>query len=499
MAERLTGDDRTIETEGVRITSPGLTGTVEVHLPGTPGLRAAEASTGELQQALSNTGFLEQLTVEIRDPEAVPVPQGAPTRSTALGEPALAIEVPGPGSGRLQVLLAADEDGVVSWRLPEDVPPAEAPTRGGERRTYLLPRTVVARPTGGHRGLLGAIGKKVFKFLTVKLIDPVLGKITDHFVSKWEKKNRPYRLRSFTPDDYAVAGGTELGPADLARLTEGRALIFVHGTMSTTHGAFRRLPRDLVAELDRRYGGRLLAIDHPTVSVTPAENAQEIAAVFAERMEPGRRLEVDLVAHSRGGLVARELAERQALAGMPEGLMRFGSVVLVAAPNDGSVLADRHHLSDFIDTYTNLLELIPDNPVVDLLEVVLTVLKQLAVGAMGGLDGITVMATGSDYLRGLNAGPQPSGVTYRAIASDFEPAAGSGLGRFAHDRLFDKVFSHAKNDLVAPTDGVHTVTAGAAAFPIAEPLLFPPADAVDHSSYWDKTPTREAFGRWLTG
>ncbi|HEX2253443.1 MAG TPA: hypothetical protein VHQ65_09265, partial [Thermoanaerobaculia bacterium] len=91
-----------------------------------------------------------------------------------------------------------------------------------------------------------------------------------------------------------------------------------------------------------------------------------------------------------------------------------------------------------------------------------------------------------------------AGAAYRAIASDYEPAPGTALGRFARDRLTDSVFQRAGNDLVVPTDGVHTV-GGAGAFPIAQPVLFAAADAVDHSSFWDRPPAVAAFERWLTG
>ncbi|HEX2252564.1 MAG TPA: hypothetical protein VHQ65_04790, partial [Thermoanaerobaculia bacterium] len=404
MPERLTGDDRVVEIEGVRITSPGLTGTVEVHRPGSPGMRAAEAATADLHSALAATGMVEQLTVEILRPEERPLPAGAATRSTARDEPALVVEVPGPGSGRAQVLLAADEDGVLSWHLPVDGTPAQAATRGEERRTYLLPRRVVPAAAAGTRGLIGAVGRKLFKVLSFRLLDPVLGRIGDGFASAWERRNRPHRLRSFSRDDFQAPAGTELAPTDFARLAGGRALLFVHGTLSTTHGAFGRIEPALVDELHQRYGGRVFAFDHPTISVTPQENARVLAQLLAEGRPAGQGFDVDVVAHSRGGLVIRELVERPGEAGLPEGLLRLGTVVFVATPNAGTALADRHHLSDFVDTFTNLLELVPDNPVVEILASVITVLKQVAVGALGGLDGITAQAPGSEYLTGLNRG-----------------------------------------------------------------------------------------------
>ena len=60
----------------------------------------------------------------------------------------------------------------------------------------------------------------------------------------------------------------------------------------------------------------------------------------------------------------------------------MGRVVFVAGPNAGTILADADHLGDLVDRYTNLLAFFPDNEVTDVLEGVITVVKQLAVGAV---------------------------------------------------------------------------------------------------------------------
>lgn len=493
MPERLPGDDRSVEIEGVRITSPGLAGIVDVHRGGSSGMRSAEAATEDLSDALNASGMVEQLTVEIREHEERPLPTGAATRSTTTGEPAVEIEVPTPGSGRMQVLLAADEDGVLTWHLPDDVPPSEAATRGGDTRTYLLPRHVVTPPeTPGHRGLIGALGKKLFKVLSFRLIDPLIGEVADFYARRWENEHKPHRLRSFTPDDFTDDQGTPIDGDRLDSLAADRCLLFVHGTLSSTHGAFHRLPRKVVEELHRHYEGRVFAFDHPTVSVDPAVNARFFLETLGDRA-----LDCDVVCHSRGGLVTRVLAERPAVVELPASNLEMGKVVFVATPNAGTPLADRNHLSDFIDTYTNILSLVPDNVVTDALEVLITVLKQLAVGALGGLEGIMAQAPDSKFLRQLNQAGGAGDTRYAAISSDFEPAAGSSLARFARDVVTDRVFGDAGNDLVVPTDGVH-VGGGGGRFPITDPLLFASADAIDHSGFWPEERTGEALAQWLT-
>src|SRR4029078_7594262 len=97
----------------------------------------------------------------------------------------------------------------------------------------------------------------------------------------------------------------------------------------------------------------------------------------------GSVLEVDLVTHSRGGLVGREIASARDLT--------VTGMVMVASPNAGTRLADREHLSDLLDRITDLAQFVPDNGVTETIGLVLAVLKQLGVRAAGGLGGISVM------------------------------------------------------------------------------------------------------------
>ena len=107
-----------------------------------------------------------------------------------------------------------------------------------------------------------------------------------------------------TVDGYRSSVADPFADADWARLGEGRALVLVHGTFSTAHGAFGSLPRTTMTALHEAYGGRVVALDHHSVSVTPKENAELLAGLVPD----GAALEVDLVTHSRGGLVGREIA-----------------------------------------------------------------------------------------------------------------------------------------------------------------------------------------------
>ena len=172
-----------------------------------------------------------------------------------------------------------------------------------------MPRTVAPTPEGeaATRSLGGAIGKKLLKVLVFPLIDPIIGKIGEDFASKWEAKKRPYGLRTFTPDDYNQEAGTPITPERLRQMSGGRALLFVHGTFSRAFSAFGALSRPTVEKLHEIYQGRVFAFDHFTMSEDPIQNARW----FVDHLPPNLHLDVDIICHSRGGLVSRILAERQ--------------------------------------------------------------------------------------------------------------------------------------------------------------------------------------------
>jgi pimeloyl-ACP methyl ester carboxylesterase len=465
-----------------------------VHQPGTDGMRGAEDSTPEFRRALDEAGMSEQLTVEISGQRELDASGGSRGGG---GGSEITVEVPGPGDGNGQLLLYAAEDGSLSWHLPDDVDPGEVVTRGGERRTYRLPRAVVvAEDDGsGQRGILGAVGTKLFKVLVFPLIDPVLGKVGDWFAGRWEEKNRRNLVRWFAPDDFQRADVAAFATPDWGRVEGGPALLFIHGTTAQSNTAFQQLPAATLTELVKRYEGRVFALDHFTISVTPHENIRWLAEQLAA-IAGSAPLTLDIVSHSRGGLVGRVLAERAEDVGLA-GRVTVRTLVMVGTPNAGTALADKANLSKLMDRVTDLVQFIPDNGVTDVLGLVLSILKQLTVGAFGGLDGIMAMDPHGDYLRAFNTTPG-STATYRAIASDYAPPKGSSLATVARDAGTDLVFARAGNDLVVPTDGVARVE-GATGFPVADPLVFPREAGVDHSSYFTRPEVSAKLLEWLPG
>ena len=98
------------------------------------------------------------------------------------------------------------------------------------------------------------------------------------------------------PDD-----APEAVKKEAAETAKHPLLVFVHGTGSSTLGSFgelRTTGKDVWAALEARFGPRIYAFEHKTLSESPITNARQLL----DKLPKGAR--VNLVSHSRGGLVA---------------------------------------------------------------------------------------------------------------------------------------------------------------------------------------------------
>ena len=489
-----------VEVGSCRLRTPGLEGLATARTQAAPGTRASGSADPALAQAMARHNVQVQEAIEIE--EAGEVPVGAYDLRTKYGEPAIALDAPEPVNGWGQFVLAVDESGVATWNFaaPASGPAGPAPQMrdGSHAQTYLIRRAVppAPAPSAGEpqmRGTLGVVAKKVLEVLVFPLIDPALGAIGEYFAAAWERDFRPYRVRDFTPEGYRSGEPGPFRAEDWGRLAGGPALLLIHGTFSRAHEGFRDLPGDYVAQLHKLYQGRVFAFDHYTLSHDPRRNAEW----FLEQIPNGAELDLHVVCHSRGGLVARALAEKQSEFSLGSRKLRVDRVVHVAAPNAGTPMTDATHLNDLIDAYTNILNFLPDSPTSLVLDGLLVVAKQLAANTVKGLDGLQAMLPTGRFLREwLNVGTVPA--RYLAVASNYRPR-NSGLLSWASDRLFSRIFLGAENDLVVPTASVYDQN-GSAPFPIADArrLVFGPGDGVTHVGYFAQERARKAILQWLS-
>jgi hypothetical protein len=512
--ERATLDGAThVTVDGITIHAPGVEGQVAVArgsaLPAAAeaqrrGTARGDAAAGAPYAADSRSGSRSGLSPELgralrrqgmRTARTLVIDGVRPARR-GVAEP-ITLTTQRPRTGRAQVLLVV-QDGIATWHHSRESQVEPAAVRRGRRGpaasaapsrrlTYEVPQ--LAEPGRVTRAGLIPVGP-IIKVITFP-ISHVIGEAARFTARRWDRSHHPPLLRTWQAD----GAFTELGDADWPRLAAGRALLFIHGTFSTTTGGFGALPLDARVELHRRYGGRVLAYDHPTIADDAAVNARDFYALVGDH-----GLDLDIVCHSRGGLVARSIAERPGSLSTLGRNTRVHQIVLVACVNNGTVLADVPRWGAMVDRYTTLLTLLPVPGAAQTLEAVLAVVKSIAVETAHDLEGLSSMAPGSAFLRQLNvAGTQPEQATYRAITSNFEPRDPDLLA-WLRNRGRDAIFGEAPNDMLVAVESM-TGPNGSDRFPIspANVVGFGPADAIEHSMYFGQARTAGAFLAWLTG
>jgi hypothetical protein len=308
-----------------------------------------------------------------------------------------------------------------------------------------------------------------------------------------ESKYRQELVRSVTVDNYRLKVSEPF--TNWTALEGKRSLLVVHGIFSTTHGVLSQYPRTEMEELVRRYEGRVIALDQLTVTRSPQENAQTLI----NALPPTGKFEFDILCHSRGGIVARTLAEQHV--SRPDCL--FPRVFFVATPNAGSVLADAEHIMDMIDVFTNLLTSFPDGPVMYSIEIILGLIKLVALTAERHLPGLAAMSTTGYIATELNRATEPSMARYAAAASNYEPDPRGDnsfftgrIGNAIIDRVFRSGSRAVANDLVVPFEGVFASN-GHKSFPITDTVRFAPADHVWHTGFFAQPRAQEAIRKHL--
>jgi hypothetical protein len=395
----------------------------------------------------------------------------------------------GSGSTDLRVAATPGED-VVVLRIangpalvlhPEtarDLLNAQAPpsgtTRGASQDdpfTCAVPSRLGWRltGTGSPQATRGLIGDVLLAGLEV---------VTDLFKEKAEHLVASEVVRRV--DGHVRAGVHRLQPdgiGDLKRrvpettLPAGASpvLVFVHGTFSSTEGTFADLwtqhPRHVRTLFDA-YPERVVALEHPTLGVSPVSNA----TALAQAMAPNARLH--LVTHSRGGLVAETLARVCAdpdaalgsLGRAPDATLRrelealavivkrkrlaVDRIVRVACPARGTLLASRR-LDAYLSVFRWTLQLAGVPVVPGLVDFLGEVAKRRADPAE--LPGLAAQIPDSPLVRWLNAADARVPGDLRVVAGDLQ---GDSVTSWLKTLLAD-AFYWTDNDLVVQTRSMY--------------------------------------------
>jgi hypothetical protein len=341
-------------------------------------------------------------------------------------------------------------------------------------------------------------------------------------------------VREYDRDQVASEGILMLGDGGLAPLTRDalaatrpagreRVLLVVHGTFSNAASPVEGLGRPFMQWARQRYRA-VIALDHWTLSKTPLDNARlltEQLRMLAPELLEERRL--DVISHSRGGLVARSFCSQ------PEAARAVRNLVFLGTPNCGTDLANPDNWGAMADALINMTGL--DHA--QLFGRLAGLLARLAVAggtqAIPGLLAQNPLAAGlpGEFLHTLQ---QPlglySGVRLAFVTTEFEPtplipnlkALWGAAKQAGLDALVDKLFGVA-NDLVVNTSNVWCIeqpsSAGAnlPAFVDPERVLayVPPTSSfalparvrrveqlgVHHTNLYAQPATHEAIKRWL--
>jgi triacylglycerol esterase/lipase EstA (alpha/beta hydrolase family) len=263
-------------------------------------------------------------------------------------------------------------------------------------------------------------------------------RMTQAMINKIEAHSKPEQLLALSRGH-----GVPAMPEDLAAARGRKVLLLVHGVFSSVEGGFGDL--DLQPLLER-YQGRVFGYDHWTIAKTPQQNALNLL----QRLPADAGWEVDILCHSRGGLLVRSLlTEGMAdIAGARAGrIAKVGKVMFVAAANQGSPLASPDDIKQFLNVAAMLASFSGGMA----LDVVIG-LARMVVSLGFGRPSVQALATGSSLIAQLDR----SGSLLNAGNSYYARA------NFAYgDSLLERtgaLLSHAllegANDLVIPYDNV---------------------------------------------
>jgi len=360
------------------------------------------------------------------------------------------------------------------------------------------------------RGWLGQAVLGAFKVLTGPLEDRAASFAASLITTKVDGKveSGVYTLK---PDalDKPLKGSGQL-VKDVPAAGEPM-LVLIHGTFVDTVSTFGKLwaqHPQTVGSLFEQYGGRVYALDHPTMGVSPIANA----LTLVRALPAGARLH--LLTHSRGGLVAEVLARacggkslgadelalfdgdayaahRQDLAALFDAVkkkqIKVDRVVRVACPARGTLLASKR-----FDAYLSVLQWglklagVPVAP--ELVDFLHEVARRRADPAQ--LPGIEAMMPESPVIAWLNRGDQQIPGELRVIAGDMQ---GDSVGSWVKTLLTD-AFYWTDNDIVVQTRSMYggapratTAPGGGASF------LLDQGAKVTHFNYFANGATVDAI------
>lgn len=510
-------------------------------LPGEPGYEQALAKD-VLLESLRDTGLEKIESIDLAPRRDRGIDGKLPTNRRGT----VKLEVQVPPDEDAVVLL--EQDGVYSWQLPVnraertrsldagprtarfeiDIQPVPARRR---RRAVALEEPEAGETAktgeGGERpedsrtrGFLGDLVGGAVQAIVFRFVAPV---VLDKAVDKLEEQVRPGLVHITGGDVGAWRRLDRLDELDLPAAGPLRLLLFVHGTFSSTLGAFAPLALTPGAEgfVDTLVGAydAVIGFDHKTLSLDPRENAGDLLERLSP-LGPEREVVIDIVTHSRGGLVTRSFVEEVLPAAGWKASVDI--VVFVAATNGGTHLAHPKRWADLVDMYTNLvvvsaasMALWPGTaPMAAVVGAVVkgigAFVKYLVAYAAQGQEapGLQAMIPDGPFVTGINehqeGQPEP-GTNWYVISSNFHvelfddhhnpPEFPRELVMRLGEGFIDGIFK-GDNDLVVDTASMAAIGLPQGGF-VKGSLELGTNEVVYHTNYFSQLRVIEAIASWL--
>jgi hypothetical protein len=292
----------------------------------------------------------------------------------------------------------------------------------------------------------------------------------------------------------------------------GRLLLLIHGTFSDSETLVRNIGENPQGadffDWARGHYSHILTFDHPTLSVSPMLNARALALALGET-----RAAIDVICHSRGGLVTRWWLD--AFDRAPPQKRR---VVFVGSPLAGTGLAAPTNIRGSLSLLSNIgaalgaaTAAVPFLTVLTGVFRVVTSVTSLAAktpavdAAIALVPGLAAQSRSGDNpeLISLRQGACSAAGRYFAVQSNFESEQHGWrfwkyfrqLGDQATDALTDLVFE-GHNDLVVDTGSMVDLS-DHLSIPDEQVLDFGTTSVVRHTNYFAQPKTldfiRERF------
>lgn len=306
-------------------------------------------------------------------------------------------------------------------------------------------------------GFLKKIGIKVFKWVKKKVLNEWLTKATNHpkvndFLAEkvgekqyeWLVFDLSAKTKGSTGDWFPLEGEHKKDVLkELSKAKKEKVLLLMHGLWSSCENSFQEFLSDphvrksLLASGHCKYA---LGFNMPTTFHGIKENAERLQNDLKIYLpEEGKVLNV--LAHSRGGLVARYLLE--ALPADKSNVWKVNRLIMAGTPNEGTNIALNQKwdsLFGILGTVTNLIS-----------PMVAKVFSVIKWGANFTIDfpGIDDQETNSNLIQNLNK-LDFNRSNYFVLTSNYEPS--NRLVRLL-DQVVDKGLHEGDNDLITPVNG----------------------------------------------